>query len=174
MGMAGLAFAAVPLYRLFCQVTGFGGTTQRAETAAGAVIERMITVRFDANTAEELGWEFHPEQREIAVRMGEVAEIAYFARNDNSVDTAGTASFNVTPPQAGRYFNKISCFCFDQQQLAPGEEVRLPVVLFVDPEMDADPNLAHVDRITLSYTFFRHPEQPIETATLSQNTAGGG
>jgi cytochrome c oxidase assembly protein subunit 11 len=156
-GMIGLSFASVPLYRLFCQVTGFGGTTQVAETAPGAVAERVIKVRFNADTAPGLPWYFKPVQREIALKVGE-SGLAYFrARNLAEVAVTGTSTFNVTPLKAGRYFNKVQCFCFTEQRLEAGQELDMAVSFFIDPEILSDRNLNEVKTITLSYTFFRAP-----------------
>jgi cytochrome c oxidase assembly protein subunit 11 len=165
-GMVALAYASVPLYALFCQLTGFGGTPQRAEGANDDVIDRMITVRFDANVAPGLGWTFEPEVRQVRMRMGEIAQIAFRAENLTGAPTTGTATFNVTPPQVGAYFNKITCFCFNEQVLQPGESAELPVVLFVDAAMDGESSLKYVDTITLSYTFFPLPNRPMTTAAV--------
>ena len=153
-GMAGLAYASVPLYQLFCQVTGYGGTTQVADRAPDRVLDRVITVRFNADVSKSLAWRFRPVQRSIDVRLGEQALAFYAARNDSSVPTTGTATFNVTPAKAGRYFNKVDCFCFDEQTLAPGTSADMPVTFFIDPKMADDRNLDDVTTITLSYTFF--------------------
>jgi len=156
-GMIGLSFASVPLYRLFCQVTGYGGTTQVAETAPGAVAERVVKVRFNADTAPGLPWYFKPVQREIALRVGE-SGLAYFrARNLSDQAVTGTSTFNVTPLKAGQYFNKVQCFCFDEQRLEAGQELDMAVSFFIDPEIMTDRNLDEVKTITLSYTFFRAP-----------------
>ncbi len=161
--MIGAAYAAVPLYNLFCSVTGFGGTTQVAEAASDVVIDRTITVRFDGNVNHELSWKFKPGQRSVTMRMGETAQIHYEATNTGSKTTVGTSTFNVSPPTAGIYFNKLECFCFTEQALKAGESVEMPVVFFVDPDMDKDPELKHVKEITLSYTFFpvEQPERPV-------------
>jgi cytochrome c oxidase assembly protein subunit 11 len=153
-GMVGLTFAASPLYRLFCQVTGYGGTTQRADAGADRVLDRLITIRFDANVDRSLGWHFAPAQRQVMLRVGETAEIAYQIRSAAQVATTGTAVFNVTPEQAGGYFNKIACFCFTEQTLSPGQTLDMPVVFFVDPAIADDPDLDYIDTITLSYTFY--------------------
>ena len=158
-GMIGLAYASVPLYRWFCQVTGFGGTTQVAETAPLKVLDRVITVRFNADVNGKLPWAFQPVQREVKVRLGEQALAFYQARNDADAPIVGTATFNVTPPKAGAYFNKVECFCFTEQRLDPGRSVDMPVTFFVDPEMVNDRNLDDVTTITLSYTFFKAPDQ---------------
>lgn len=153
-GMVGAAYAAVPLYEVFCKVTGFGGTTQVATAAPGGIEGRSITVRFDANVAGGLPWDFKPKQRSVTVALGEQTQIAYEASNAANRWTAGTATFNVTPVQAGVHFNKIECFCFSAQALEPGEAVDMPVVFFVSPDVSSDPNMENVNEITLSYTFF--------------------
>ncbi|NRG19797.1 cytochrome c oxidase assembly protein [Rhizobiales bacterium] len=162
VSMVGAAFAAVPLYQLFCQVTGYGGTTQRAEGGAENVIDREITVRFDANVNPKLTWNFKPLQRTVKLKMGETTQIAYIAENVGEIGNVGTSVFNVTPFEAGSYFNKIDCFCFTEQPLKPGESVEMPVVFFIDPAMDEDENLSHVKEITLSYTFYP-AEEPDDT-----------
>ncbi len=156
-GMIGLSFASVPLYRLFCQATGYGGTTQVAEAAPGVVAERVIKVRFNADTAPGLPWYFKPVQREIALKVGESGLVYYRARNLSDKAVTGTSTFNVTPLKAGQYFNKVQCFCFDEQRLEPGQELDMAVSFFVDPEILSDRNLDEVRTITLSYTFFRAP-----------------
>jgi cytochrome c oxidase assembly protein subunit 11 len=158
--MVGLAFAAVPLYRLFCQVTGFGGTTQVAETAPAVAGERVIKVRFNADVQRDLPWRFQPEQREVSLRVGEPGLAFYRAENLSERAVTGAATFNVTPLKAGQYFTKVQCFCFDEQKLAPGETARLGVSFFVDPAILADRNLDEVTTITLSYTFFRSLDDP--------------
>ena len=169
-GMVGLAFAAVPLYRLFCQVTGFGGTTQVAEAAPAEIGERLVTVRFNADIARDLPWHFKPEQREITVRVGEMAMAVYNAENQSDRALVGSSTFNVTPVKAGAYFNKIECFCFEEQTLAPGERAAFPVSFFVDPEIVEDRRLDDVTTITLSYTFFARGESVTE-AVLTQDAA---
>lgn len=166
-GMVGMSFAAVPLYRIFCNVTGYGGTTQRAAEAPGAAIDRVIRVRFDANVGNGLGWSFRPLQREIAVRAGDVAEVAFVAANRQAVAGTGTAAFNVTPGEAGAYFTKISCFCFSSQTLAAGESLDMPVLFFIDPKIAEDRDLDAVDTITLSYTFYASPETEAKTKPLA-------
>jgi cytochrome c oxidase assembly protein subunit 11 len=167
--MVGMSFAAVPLYRMFCQVTGYFGTTQRASKAPDAAIGRQVTIRFDSNIANGLGWSFRPEQRSITLKVGEVGKVAFFAQNRGATTTSGTASFNVAPAEAGAYFNKIACFCFTEQTLAAGEKVDMPVVFFVDPAIADNPELDGVDTITLSYTFFpaAAPARPVAAATGS-------
>ena len=152
--MVGVSFAAVPAYRLFCQVTGFGGTTQTAQSLPDKVLDREITVRFNAVTAPDLPWVFKPDQRKINVKLGARGLTAYTAKNRSHRPVSGTAIYNVTPLKAGKYFHKIQCFCFDEQTLAAGEEVNMPVLFFVDPAMDDDPNMNDVESITLSYTFY--------------------
>lgn len=152
--MLGLAYASVPLYRLFCEVTGFGGTTQIAAAASEETSERMVTIRFDANTAGSLGWNFHAAQLEMKVKLGEQAMAYYRAANTTDRELTGSAVFNVTPVSAGIYFNKIQCFCFTEQTLQPGESADMPVVFFVDPAIADDPDASGIDTITLSYTFY--------------------
>ena len=155
--MVGLAFASVPLYRIFCEATGFDGTTGRAAKAPGAVAG-SVGVRFDANIDARLPWKFGPEQERVVVRPGGKTIIYYSATNLTARTTTGQAVFNVTPTQAGKYFNKIACFCFTEQTLKPHQKVDMPVVFFVDPAMVDDPDADHVREITLSYTFY-----PVET-----------
>jgi cytochrome c oxidase assembly protein subunit 11 len=157
--MLGLAFASVPLYRIFCQVTGFGGTTMRADAAPGAVAGQ-IGVRFDANINAALPWEFRPEQTVVKIHPGERTQVSYFAHNRTARATTGRAIFNVSPDLAGQYFSKIECFCFTEQTLRPGQRVHMPVVFFVDPQIRKDPATKHIDEITLSYTFY-----PVEKAS---------
>lgn len=157
-GMVGLSFAAVPLYRLFCQVTGYGGTTQRAEAAPKAVGGRVITVRFNADVDPGLPWRFEPEQTAIKVKVGEEATAFYKATNLTKETMIGSAVFNVTPLKAGIYFDKVQCFCFTEQRLAPGQSEDMPVTFFVNPDIVKDRNLDDVDTITLSYTFYRNKD----------------
>ena len=159
-GMVGMSYAADPLYRIFCQVTGFGGTTQVADAAPESqIINRMVTVRFDANVNKSLAWQFKPVQNTINVRLGEQALAFYEATNVSDKPVVGTAVFNVAPFKAGEYFNKIDCFCFTEQMLKPGQTVQMPVTFFVDPAMIKDRNSADVKTITLSYTFFASDDQ---------------
>ena len=167
-GMIGLTYASVPLYTLFCSVTGFGGTTQRAEQAAARVVDRKVTIRFNADTNSALPWSFKPEQKELVLKLGETGFAAFRAENRAGKPTVGTAVYNVTPEKAGAYFNKIQCFCFDEQILEPGQVVDMPVTFFVDPSMADDPNMDDVTTITLSYTFFRAKDSE---AKLAQHTA---
>lgn len=151
--MGTLVYYSVPLYRLFCEVTGFGGTTQAAQAAPTAVIDREITVRFDANVASGLPWRFIAP-KPVTLRLGEERVVAYKGKNIGNEPYLGTATFNVTPFKAGEYFNKIQCFCFTEQLLLPGEEKEFTVSFFVDPKLAEDRNAADVLTITLSYTFF--------------------
>ena len=159
--MLGLGYAAVPLYDLFCRVTGFGGTTQVAsEAEAASAAERSagaptISIRFDANTARDMPWTFRPRQVTDTVQIGQRDMAVFEAKNLSAVPITGTASFNVEPEQAGVYFNKIQCFCFTEQTLRPGQEVSMPVLYFVDPKALDDPAMQGVEQITLSYTFHR-------------------
>lgn len=154
VGMFALAYAAVPLYEIFCRVTGYGGTTQRAEKPSEQVLEQRIKVKFDANLSRDMGWHFTPVTRALDVKIGETGLAFYQAANPASKPLAGTATFNVTPEIAGSYFNKIECFCFTEQVLQPGESVDMPVTFFIDPDIVKDPDAKHVTEITLSYTFF--------------------
>ena len=159
-GMLGMAYAAVPLYEIFCQVTGYAGTTQRADDSTGTVLEKTINVRFDSNISTDLDWNFAPKQREVTLKLGEKATAFYVAKNMGNTDSFGTATFNVSPGAAGVYFNKIDCFCFTEQKLAAGETVDMPVLFFVDPDIVNDPLLKDATTITLSYTFF--PDEDAE------------
>jgi len=173
-GMVGLAFASVPLYRLFCQVTGYGGTpnTENVAVPAGES-DHIVTVRFDANVNSALPWRFKPGQREVRVRLGEETLIYYTAVNLSDAPITGTATFNVTPYKAAQYFSKIECFCFTEQTLAPGEEVAMPVTFYVDPELLDDVDARDVKMITLSYTFYRADEQE-DGGKDGQEVAGTG
>ncbi len=152
--MGALTYAAVPLYQMFCQVTGFGGTTQRADAAPGVVLDRTVTVRFDSNVAKGLTWTFEPVQRTIDVKIGQEMLAFYRATNTSDKPVTGTASFNVSPESAGLHFKKVECFCFTEQTLQPGQSVEMPVSFFVDPEIVADNSAAWIREITLSYTFY--------------------
>jgi cytochrome c oxidase assembly protein subunit 11 len=158
--MVGMAYAAVPLYRIFCQVTGYGGTTGQAASAPTQIGDRVITVRFDANTAgTDMPWRFEPVVPSMSVRVGEEHLAFYRARNPSQIAITGTATFNVTPHLAGAYFRKIACFCFSEQRLEAGESVDMPVSFFVDPDIVNDPNLRELKTITLSYTFFKSKKE---------------
>ena len=162
-GMLGLGFASVPLYRMFCQVTGFNGTTQRVDAAQAAtikVVDDTISIRFDANVERGMPWEFKPLQVTDRVSVGARDMAIFTARNLSDHAITGAATFNVEPAYVGKYFNKIQCFCFTQQTLQPGEEIRMPVLYFVDPAILDDENAKGVEQITLSYTFHKAIEQP--------------
>ncbi len=154
-GMVGLSFASVPLYRLFCQATGFGGTTQRADRAPANASDAIVTIRFNAETAPDLGWEFHPLQDAVTVHPGEQRQIFYRAVNKTTQPVTASAAFNVAPAKSGIYFDKLQCFCFSEQHLEPGESADMGVVFFVDPDILTDPNTTELRTITLSYTMFR-------------------
>ncbi|MEO1048623.1 MAG: cytochrome c oxidase assembly protein [Pseudomonadota bacterium] len=161
--MVGLGFASVPLYRLFCQVTGFGGTTQvatasEAANAAALSTGQTMSIRFDGSTAIDVPWSFKPAQATDTVTIGERDMAVYVARNDGPSTITGTATFNVEPAQAGLYFHKVQCFCFTEQTLEPGQQVNMPVVYYVDPAILEDEFMADVEQITLSYTFHRAKE----------------
>lgn len=161
LAMVAMSYASVPLYRIFCQVTGYDGTTQRASAAPATVLAREMTIEFDANTGPGLPWTFAPVQRRLTVRLGEEAMAHYRAVNNAPRRVTGTAVFNVTPALAGRYFTKIQCFCFTEQTLEPGQTVDMPVVFFVDPKIAEDKDLASLATITLSYTFYPLPPDKV-------------
>lgn len=168
VAMLALGYASVPLYDLFCRVTGFGGTTQvaseaDANAAAAVGTMREISIRFDASTARDVPWDFRPAQSTDTIRIGQRDIATYVARNNSDVPITGTATFNVEPAQAGIYFNKIQCFCFTEQTLEPGQEVNMPVLYFVDPAILDDEVIGDIEQITLSYTFHRAKE-PVSSA----------
>jgi len=170
--MGGLVAASVPLYRLFCAATGYGGTTQRANAApADEVRGRLITVRFDAETAPDLPWSFRPMQLEVKVHPGEQKLAVFHAVNRSPEPITGTASYNVTPNKAGLYFDKLQCFCFSKQHLEPGQSADLTVSFFVDPDIVKDPNTTDVDTITLSYTMFRAKDDGTPSASAARPAA---
>jgi len=152
--MLGMAYAAVPLYQMFCQVTGFAGTTQRAIEVPDKVLDQTITIRFDSNITGGLNWKFKAVEPTVDVKIGENKLAFYQATNNSDVPVTGTASFNVAPEAAGFYFSKVECFCFQEQTLQPGETVEMPVSFFVDPDIINDPDARHLTQITLSYTFY--------------------
>ena len=152
--MAGLAYASVPLYRIFCQVTGYAGTTQRVAAQSNSVSDTTVTVRFDANISPGLPWTFEAVSKPMTVKLGETAIATYRATSTGPAASIGTASYNVVPDQAGVFFNKLACFCFAEQTLAPGQSVEMPVQFFVDPAMALDSDGRRIKEITLSYTFF--------------------
>lgn len=168
--MGSLGFASVPLYDLFCRVTGFGGTTQVALNAEDVeILDRTVKVRFDASLDRDMEWEFKPVERVMEVRIGETGLAFYEAYNPTDRPIAGAASFNVYPYQAGGYFSKIQCFCFEEQVLQPGERVQMPVTFFVDPEMVEDRDAKYIHTITLSYTFYEI-DLPEGQAALAEET----
>ncbi len=171
-GMVGMAYAAVPLYQIFCQVTGYGGTTRQVAQASDVVLDRKIKIRFDANISSGLPWEFKPEQREVEIRIGETKQISYHSKNLFNSETTGQATFNVTPQAAGAYFNKVECFCFTEQTLKPGEEAEMPVVFFVDPDIVNEPETKNINTITLSYTFYPHEKTQGVAAVEGDGTEG--
>jgi cytochrome c oxidase assembly protein subunit 11 len=160
--MVGAAYAAVPLYNWFCRTTGFGGTTQVATAAPSRILDRKLTVRFDANVLGGLPWRFEPEQNSIEVRLGEVVTVSYRVVNESARESVGVASYNVSPPTVGAYFSKINCFCFTDQRLKGGEKRDMTVVFFVDPALAKDSEQDGLDTITLSYTMYpvRQPDPP--------------
>ncbi len=174
LAMLGLGYASVPLYRLFCQVTGFGGTTQRIDEAAAAEVKAIastISIRFDANIERGMPWHFRPERVTETVSLGGRRMAIYLARNTSDRPVTGRATYNVEPEQAGKYFSKVQCFCFTEQTLQPHQEVRMPVVYFIDPKILSDPDTKDVEQITLSYTF--HPVAEEAGKALDRNGTGG-
>jgi len=170
--MIGAAYAAVPFYNWFCRTTGYGGTTQVAEKAPDHILDRTLSIRFDSNVAPGLPWRFEPEQNEVKVRIGEVTTVHYKVINLAAREITAQASYNVSPPQVGAYFNKINCFCFTQQTLKAGESREMTVVFYVDPSIDKDSDQTDLNTITLSYTFYRQPdaERPVaEVPTKASN-----
>ena len=167
--MGGLAWASVPLYDWFCRVTGFGGTPSTSTVASDEILDRTVNVRFDASTERDMPWEFRPVEREMEIRIGETGLAFYEAYNPTERAVAGSAAFNVFPYEAGGYFTKIACFCFEEQVLQPGERVMMPVTFYVDPEMVEDRDAKYTHSITLSYTFYEidlPSEEDIEQAAL--------
>lgn len=167
-GMVGMSFAAVPLYRLFCQATGYGGTPQRAESAPGEMAARIITVRFDSNVDPALNWRFEPKQRQVQVRVGESKLVHFRAVNKDTKPVTGHAAFNVSPDIAAPYFDKIQCFCFTEQRLEAGQAVDMPVLFFIDPKILADRKSDGISTVTLSYTFY--PAVGAKSAQLADET----
>ncbi|WP_339692206.1 cytochrome c oxidase assembly protein [uncultured Parasphingorhabdus sp.] len=169
LGMLGLGFAAVPLYEVFCRVTGYAGTTQRVGEAQAATVQatnRVMSVRFDSNVNSALPWSFKPEQAVDHVTVGARDMAIFIATNNSDQPVVGTATFNVTPLLAGQYFNKVQCFCFSEQLLKPGQTMRMPVLYYVDPAILDDPETKDIKEITLSYTFYRSTdEQAVDAAT---------
>ena len=170
--MVGLTAASVPLYDWFCRVTGYGGTTQRSAGAPVEVVDRTVTVRFNADVDPALGWRFEPVERTVELNIGENRLAFYEATNRSDRPLVGTATFNVTPFDAGPYFSKIHCFCFEEQALEPGETVEMPVSFYVDPAILEDPDTADLETITLSYTFFLAERATQELAARAATDAG--
>jgi cytochrome c oxidase assembly protein subunit 11 len=172
-GMVGLSFASVPLYRIFCAATGYGGTTQRAETAPRDISKALITVRFDTDVSPDLAWDFHPLVSEVRVHPGDQTQVFFRAVNRSNQGITGRAVYNVTPTKVGIYFDKLQCFCFNAQYLAPGESKDMGVVFFVDPDLLKDRDTNDVNTITLSYSMFKAADQQTErqkTAKLGPNS----
>jgi cytochrome c oxidase assembly protein subunit 11 len=162
-GMLALAYAASPLYDMFCRATGFGGTPQVAQQGERPVLSRTVNVRFDSNVDANLPWRFAPLEREVKVKLGEERLVHYRVTNVSQRPIVGTSTYNVTPETAGAWFNKLQCFCFTEQLLLPGQSMDMPVVFFVDPEMDKDRRYDNVRTITLSYTFFEAKTERAKT-----------
>jgi len=153
-GMGAMSYAAVPLYRIFCQVTGYNGTTQRVDQVSSVVLDRTMRVTFDANVAPGLQWEFKPVEREVNPKIGETIQVNFTAENRSNETQRGQAVFNVTPGEAGVYFNKVQCFCFTETDLKPGEKLDMPVVFYIDPEIVKAVESKDIHTVTLSYTFY--------------------
>ena len=170
-----MSYAAVPLYRAFCQATGFGGTTQVAHSAPARPGARSLTVRFDSNVGPGLPWTFEPETSQITLRTGETATVYYKVRNNAGRTVAARAEYNVSPDVMGGYFDKISCFCFSEQTVGPNQTVEMPVVFFLDPALEKDKTLAAVDAVTLSYTFYpvREPNRPVAASADDKPAVAG-
>ena len=173
--MVGAAYAAVPFYNWFCRTTGFNGTTQVATSApSGAPLTRKLAVRFDSNVAGGLPWKFEPEQTEIEIKIGEVVTVFFTATNQSARTTTGQAAYNVAPLTVGAYFQKINCFCFTEQTMAPGEKRELPVVFYVDPSIVSDSDNDGLNTITLSYTFYPLREPAPKPLAASESDKGQG
>lgn len=162
--MVGLSFASVPLYDLFCRVTGYGGTTMVADKNTSIVADRQITVRFNADTGRDMPWKFWPDQREVVVKVGADALVSFSALNPTARPVTGTSLYNVTPLKAGKYFHKTECFCFAEQVLNPGQQTHFPVSFYIDPKIMDDRGMDDIKTITLSYTFFRQDSAELDKA----------
>ncbi|MGV1870593.1 cytochrome c oxidase assembly protein [Agrobacterium rosae] len=161
-GMVGMAYASVPLYRLFCQVTGYNGTTQRVEQYSDVILDKTMKVTFDSNTSNGLNWDFQPVNKSVEPKIGETVQVMFRATNRSPVATTGSAVFNVTPMEAGAYFNKVQCFCFTETTLQPGQTLEMPVVFFIDPEIVKARETKNIHTLTLSYTFYpAKTEKPV-------------
>ena len=169
VGMGAMSYAAVPLYRMFCQVTGFNGTTQRVEQASTVILDQHVRVTFDANVASGVPWDFKAMQREVDPKIGETVMIKFVAENKSDQPTRAQAIFNVSPVEAGAYFNKVQCFCFNETDLAPGEKREMPVVFYIDPEITKAPETKDIGTMTLSYTFY--PRDDAKPVASNENTA---
>jgi len=170
VGMIALSFGIVPLYKIFCQVTGYGGTTQQAIAMPDQVFDREVQIRFNSDVAEDLPWTFRPSQKEVRLNVGESGLAFYRAVNHSDKSVTGMAIYNVTPLKAGQYFTKVDCFCFTEQVLEAGQEVDMPVTFFIDPEFMADPDMEDVQTITLSYTFYNQSDDDeTEISALNNN-----
>lgn len=164
VGMVGLAYASVPLYNIFCRVTGYGGTTQEVDQYADVILARKMAIQFDSSLAQNMPWDFAPKQHSMTLQIGEGGLAFYSAHNPTSRPIVGRATYNVTPQKAGPYFAKVDCFCFTEQVLMPGETVEMPVTFFVDPALADDPHMDEVSTITLSYTFFEATDYSEDSA----------
>jgi cytochrome c oxidase assembly protein subunit 11 len=162
--MVGLSFASVPLYSVFCKVTGFGGTPQTSGPLPDKVLAREVTVQFNADTAPGIPWNFGADQPDVKIRLGQQSLVSFSAHNMAVLPIGGTAIYNVTPPKIGKYFHKVQCFCFSQQILGPGADAKMPVLFFIDPAMADDPNMDDVNVVTLSYTFYKTDSPELERA----------
>nr|VDD16684.1 unnamed protein product [Brassica rapa] len=183
-GMVGLTYAAVPLYRTFCQATGYGGTVQRKETVEEKIARhsesvayytsvsknREIVVQFNADVADGMQWKFTPTQREVRVKPGESVLAFYTAENKSSASITGISTYNVTPMKAGVYFNKIQCFCYEEQRLLPGEKIDVPVLFYIDPEFETDPRMDGINNLILSYTFFKVSEETNSSVPVQETS----
>lgn len=172
VGMGAMSYAAVPLYRMFCQVTGFNGTTQRVEQASTVILDQHIRVTFDANVASGVPWDFKPMQREVDPKIGETVMIKFVAENKSDQPTRAQAIFNVSPVEAGAYFNKVQCFCFNETDLAPGEKREMPVVFYIDPDITKAPETKDIGTMTLSYTFY--PRDDAKPVASNEDPAKAG
>ena len=168
VGMVGLSFAAIPLYRVFCQATGYGGTPKIGPAASPGAVEQMITVRFNSDTYPDLPWHFAPVQAQVRVHLGAEQAAFYEARNESGTPVTGVATYTVTPDKAAKYFHKTACFCFNEQTLAANQEMQFPLTFWVDPAIASDPDPADVKAVTLSYTFFRSLDDAARSGALAK------
>ena len=168
-GMVMLTFASVPLYQIFCKVTGYGGTTQEAYAPSSVVLERSVNIRFNADVDSQLAWVFNPQQLELKLHIGETGVAYYKVQNRTKDPLVGIATYNVTPQKAGKYFNKIECFCFTDQYIAPGETKNMPVTFFISPDLDEDRHMKDLETITLSYTFYPSKTDPKDVVGLHRD-----